>query len=146
MYARLLAVLALAVSVSTPAMARDTRHMFPIQDALNTEDAKEKLDPNIKLYFGNQKHPKVSKEIGRWGTNKKTNAFGKEDKVACEWVFLSAVMELQERARNEGGDAVINITSNYKGSEKSSDTEYECGAGNIMAGVALKGTMVKLAH
>lgn len=127
------------------ASARDTHHMFPIDEAMNAVEAKEKLDPSIKLFFGNQKHPKVAKELGRWGTNKKTNAFGKDDKVACEWAFLSAVLELQERAKKEGGDAVVAIRSNYRNQEKTSDTEYECGAGALMAGVAFKGTVVKLA-
>ena len=40
-------------------------------------------------------------------------------------------------------DAVVNIESNYKNRQFSSETEFECGAGAIMAGVALKGTLVK---
>ncbi len=142
---RLLFFPLLALFLVGTASARDTHHMFSIDEAMNTVDAKGKLDPSIKLYFGNQKHPRIEKELGKWGTNKKTNAFGKEDKVACEWAFLSALLELQERAKKEGGDAVVAIRSNYRGQEKVSDTEYECGAGAIMAGVAFKGTVVKLA-
>ena len=127
------------------AFARDDRNMYPLEDALNTPDAKEKLDPSIRLYFGNQKHPKVVSDLGEWKTNKKTNAFNKSDKEACEWVFLSAVLELQERAQKEGGNAVINIVSNYKNVERSSDTEYMCGNGALMSGVAFKGKVVKLA-
>lgn len=143
MRASMLAII-LAVA-STTALARDDRNMYPLEDALNTEAAKEKLDPEMKLYFGNQKHAKVEKRFGEWGTNKKTNAFGKSDKQACDWVFLSAVLELQERARKEGGNAVINIKSNYKNASTSSATEYMCGNGTIMAGVALKADVVKLA-
>jgi hypothetical protein len=40
-------------------------------------------------------------------------------------------------------DAVVNIESNYKNRQFSNETEFECGAGAIMAGVALKGTLVK---
>jgi uncharacterized protein YbjQ (UPF0145 family) len=145
-HSRFLATVVVAISLSAPAMARDTHHMFPLEDALNTEEAKEKLDPEIKLYFGKQKHPRIGKELGEWRTSKKTNAFGKEDKVACEWAFLSAALEMQERARKEGGNAVVNIKSNYRNMEKASETEYECGAGALMAGVALKGTVVKLAQ
>ncbi|PWC79905.1 excinuclease ABC subunit A [Azospirillum sp. TSH64] len=132
------------VSAASPASARDAHLMFPIESALNTAAAQEKLDKGVKLYFGNQKHPNPVKVVGEWATNKKTNAFNKSDKEACEWVFLSAVLELQERARKEGGNAVIDIKSNYKNTETNSNTEYMCGAGNIMAGVALKGTVVKL--
>jgi hypothetical protein len=41
--------------------------------------------------------------------------------------------------------AVINIKSNYRNNELVSDTEYQCGAGALFAGVALKGRIVKLA-
>ncbi|WP_376962887.1 excinuclease ABC subunit A [Azospirillum sp. A26] len=132
------------VSAVSPASARDARLMFPVEAALNTAAAQEKLDKGVKLYFGNQKHPNSVAVLGEWTTNKKTNAFNKSDQEACEWVFLSAVLELQERARKQGGNAVINIKSNYKNTETNSNTEYMCGAGNIMAGVALKGTVVKL--
>jgi len=133
------------VLISAAAIARDDHKMFPLEDALNAPAAKQKLDPDVKLYFGNQSHPKVEKVIGEWGTNKKTNAFGKSDKQACEWVFLSAMLTMQERARAEGGDAIIHIRSNYKSIETSSETEYMCGASALMAGVALKGEVVKLA-
>ncbi len=135
-----------ALAASTGAFARDDQRMHPLEEALTSEAAKDKLDPSIKLYFGNQKHPDVIKEFGEWKTNKKTNGFNKSDKEACEWVFLSAVLELQERAQKEGANAVINIKCNYKNNERSSETEYMCGSGALMSGVALKGTVVKLAE
>ena len=134
-----------ALALSSSAFARDDQNMYPLDEAINAPAAKTKLDPSIRLYFGDQQHPKVSAEIGEWQTNKKTNAFNKSDKDACEWVFLSAVLELQGRAKKEGGNAVVNIKSNYKNTERSSETEYMCGNGAFMAGVSLKGTVVKLA-
>jgi uncharacterized protein YbjQ (UPF0145 family) len=140
----LLPVMSCLLLTTTTAHARDEHLSLPIKEALETPAAQSKLDKGVKLYFGQQKHPKPTKTLGEWKTNKKTNAFNKSDKEACEWVFLSAVLELQERARKEGGNAVINIRSNYKSHEKSSETEYTCGAGGLMAGVAFKGTVVKL--
>ncbi|CAO3424003.1 hypothetical protein [Azospirillum doebereinerae] len=131
-------------AAAVPASARDEHKLFGIQDALTTPEALQQLDKGVKLYFGKQKTPKVTKTIGEWKTNKKTNAVGRSDQKACEWVFLSAVLALQERARQEGGNAVVGIKSNYKNIEQSSDTEYTCGAGTIMAGVALVGTVVTL--
>lgn len=137
----------LAVALATgSAGARDDHRMYPLDEALSTSAAKSKLDPDIKLYFGKQKHPKIVKELGEWKTNKKTNGFNKSDKEACEWTFLSAVLELQERAEKEGGNAVIDIRSNYKSIERSSESEYMCGSGALMSGVALKGKVVKLAR
>lgn len=141
----LLVLTATLVIFSLPqqTFSRDDRLVFPIGDALSTPEAKDKLK-GIDFYFGNQKHPEVLEDFGEFNTNKKTNAFAKSDKKACEWVFLSALLQLQERARNLNANAVINIKSNYKYREFASETEFECGAGHIMAGVALKGRIVKV--
>jgi hypothetical protein len=143
---KLLLAVALLSSLlsSNDAFARDDQKMYPIADALQTPDAKEKLDPAVRLYFGNQKHPGVTKDFGEFRTNKKTNSFNKSDKEACEWVFLSALLALQERAEKEGGNAVIGVKSNYKNIQRSSETEYMCGSGALMSGAALKGQVVTL--
>ncbi|POB08294.1 excinuclease, partial [Vibrio vulnificus] len=77
-------------------------------------------------------------------TNKKTNAFNKTDEEACNWVFLSAMIVLKERAIKEGGNAVVDIKSNYKNNLTSSVDTFQCGAGTMVAGVALTGKVVKL--
>ena len=59
-------------------------------------------------------------------------------------LFISAAVSLQDRAKREGGNAVINIHSVYKNDKFESPTEYLCGAGSTMAGVALRGTVVTL--
>lgn len=140
----LLALCCLAFSLN--AAARDDRLMLPIKDALEAPAAQEKLDSSIKLFFAGQPHPKVLKTLGTYPTNKKTNGFNKSDDEACKWVFLSAMLALQERAAKEGGNAVIDIKSNYKNIETASSSEYMCGAGNFVVGTAFKGTVVKLAE
>jgi hypothetical protein len=131
--------------LANAADARDDRLKFPIADAKATDAAKEKLDGSIKFYWGKQKHPAVAKSLGEFTSNKKTNFFNKSDKDGCEWVWLSAMISLQERAQKEGGNAVIGIKSVYKNDEFVSETEYECGAGTFAGGVALRGEVVKLA-
>jgi hypothetical protein len=134
---------ALAAGVlSLPAFARDTVTNYPVEAALKSEGGK--VDQDIALYFAGEAHPRVVKSFGEFATNKKTNAFGKSDEVACQHVFLSAVLELQDRVRKEGGNAVINIKSNYRNQERESATEFTCGAGAVIAGVALKGEVVTL--
>ncbi|HDZ56536.1 MAG TPA: excinuclease ATPase subunit [Pseudomonas xinjiangensis] len=126
------------------AEARDTTHMLSVQDVMATADAKAKLDPSIKFVFADAPHGKVLKRHGNFVTNKKTNAFGKSDQQACQWVMLSALISLQDRVKAEGGNAVVNIESYYKQQPMVSRTEYECHAGAIMAGVALRGDVVTL--
>lgn len=135
----------LCVLSANDASARNDKKMFPIQDAMTTPDAQQKLNQNIKFYFGDQPHPKIARSFGEFQSNKKTNAFNKSDKGACEWAFLSAMLSFQERALSEGGNAVVNIKSYYHKNLISDRDQYECGAGNLMAGVTFKGTVVKLA-
>jgi uncharacterized protein YbjQ (UPF0145 family) len=127
---------------STPVLARDTISDHSIQDALSLE--KSNLGDSVAFYFGDQSHGEVVSNYGEFRSNKKTNAFGKSDQFACQWAFLTAMTSLRDRALKEGGNAVINIKSNYKNNPTKSDTTFKCGAGNIMAGVALIGTVVRI--
>ena len=131
-----------ATLVTSHAFARDTVASYPVEAAIASEPGK--VAPDVALYFAGQSHPAVAKSYGSFATNKKTNAFGKSDLQACQHVFLSAVIELQNRARQEGGNAVINIKSNYKNELTESPTEFTCGAGAVIAGVALVGDVVTL--
>jgi len=140
----LLSFLLVLSAFSTACYAREDVQAFPIKDILAQEQGKEVLGNDVRFYFGNQKHGRILKNWGEVSTNKKTNAFLKSDLEACNWVFLSAMKALKQRAIKEGGNAVIKIKSNYKNKETVSTTDFQCGAGNLIAGVALKGTIVKL--
>lgn len=133
-----------AALVSGIVLARDTRLKLPIKDAMENAAAKEKLGTDVKFVFGGKPAPAGEKNLGTFTANKKTNFANKSDKEGCEWAFLSAMISLKERAIAEGGNAVINIQSYYKQNEFSSATEYECGAGAIMGGVTMRGTVVKM--
>lgn len=134
------ALLCILVVFSTSALARDDVGDYPIKDALHESS----LGNDISFYFGDQKVPAIAKKFGEFRTNKKTNAFNKTDLEACNWVFLSAMISLRDRAIAEGGNAVINIRSNYKNNTTSSETDFKCGAGKFVAGVALIGTVVTI--
>lgn len=125
--------------------ARDTKLILPIKDALNysgkKSSAAEVLDPDIKLVFGYSNGGKIiEKDVV---SNKKTNAFNKSDEEACHWAFLSAVKAFQQRAKSMNATKVVNLVSYYKKNEFKSRTEYECHAGAVIAGVALKGDIAK---
>ena len=105
-----------------------------IQEALQDSRANERLDPNIKLSFGDQGHS--GKE---WTSNKKTNSVNKEIDEGCNRAFLSAIISLQDRAKKEGATSVVDIYSDYKKHKFSSATQFECEAGAMMSGVTLKG-------
>lgn len=134
---------ALVAATSHSVAARDDIGKYSIADLLATTKAKDAL-LDVPLYFADQPHSSAKETFGEVMTNKKTNAFNKSDKEACEWVMLSALKALQERAQREGMNAVVGIESYYKKREFKSSEQFECGAGFLMAGVALKGTLVKL--
>ena len=134
-----------AVLLAVPvADARDTHLKLPLEPALAKAQASGKLEPGIKLYFGTQKYPKPTAELGETRTNKKTNFFNKSDEEGCEWTFLSSMIALTKYAQSIGGNAIVNIRSNYKNSVFSSETQYECGAGATTGGTAFIGDVVKL--
>ncbi len=140
---RRLALAAAMLTVWATAGARDDVSAFPLADVLNNPEYAQRLE-GVQFFFGDQAHPEIDKNYGEYMSNKKTNAFNKSDKEACEWAFLSALLSFHQRALSSGGNAVVNITGYYKKQPFSSQTEFQCGAGATMAGVTLKGTVVKL--
>ncbi|SRR5450830_26345 len=137
--------IALLVASALPAQARDTQLMLSIDEGMQTPTADTKLDGSVKFYFAGQKHPMVLKKMSSDVSNRKTNAFGKADNVACNWAFLSTLIAFQEKAKELGANAVINMVSYYNQHEMASDSQFECHAGAIMAGVAIKGDYAKVA-
>jgi uncharacterized protein YbjQ (UPF0145 family) len=140
------AIGAAAMGVTLTAAANDRRTLHPIANAMADNDAQSRLGNTVKFYFGDQPVPKVLARLGTDKTSTRTNAFGKADTVACNWAFLTDMLQLQKRAKALGANAVINIVSNYKNVEFSSSTEFECHVGALMAGAAFKGEFVKIAE
>jgi len=141
----IVAIAAMGFASWAAAAGRDDHIKLPIQGALEKgQSYKDTVGSDIKLFWGTQKTPAIDRKMGEFTSNKKTNAANKSDQDACDLAFISAVIALQQRARKEGGNAVVNIRSVYKQEDSDSPTEFICGAGKIMAGVALRGTVVKL--
>ncbi|MEA2695914.1 MAG: hypothetical protein QOI66_185 [Myxococcales bacterium] len=138
-----LAGVVIGLGLSRSVSARDDRLKFPIASVLSSTEARAKLDPKIPLYFGKAHHP-AGQDLGPFSTNKKTNHLGKSDQVACERAFLSALIELQARVRTLQASAVVAIESNYKDIPFASETEFECGTGSFVAGVALRAQIIKI--
>jgi len=137
------AVAGLLATLSLAATARDDVGSYPIADVTSNPEYAARLQ-GVQFFFADQPHPPIERSFGEFQSNKKTNAFNKSDKQACEWAFLSALLSFHERARSLGANAVVDIRGYYKKIPFSSQTEFQCGAGATMAGVTIKGTVVKL--
>ena len=145
--ASLACLVCLAASIpigTTAAVARDTRYELKIDDVKKDPRYAETVPTDVAFYFGQQAPAGKVVSIGEFVTNRKSNSVGRPDEEACRWAMMAALKVLRERAIAEGGNAVINIVSYYKKNTFASDTLYECHAGAVVAGVALKGTVVKL--
>ncbi len=118
---------------------------YSVVEALEFENYKERLQ-GIRFYFGNQKYPAVEKSFGIRSTSQKASTGDRQSKESCARALASALLSLKSAAINSGGDAVINIKSNYQHNEVSSETHYQCASGRIVSAVALKGTIVKLRY
>lgn len=135
-----LAFLALALACVPAAHANDRTVMQSFQETVKNATAAGKLDGSVKFYLaGTGPSGKVLE--ANVVTNRKTNAFGKSDEKSCDWAAQSALVSLQEAAKKAGANAVINIVSYYKKNENRDPVNYECHAGAVIAGVALKGDL-----
>ena len=132
------------LAVASTAQARDTRVEQSLRELVNSQAARDAgIDGSVRFYLAGEK-VNVQQRLGEDVTNKKTNATNKSDEEACRWVALSALRALQDGAKSRNANAVVDIVSYYKKNEFKSTTNYECYAGTLMAGVALKGTYAKV--
>lgn len=144
--ATLAATLAVLLSLAAaPAEARDKRMHFDIASAIAQGRAQGVLDGSVAFYFEGQATPAVVQDFGLANTNRKTNAVGKPEQESCDWAFLGALLALQDAAKARGANAVVGLRSNFKRQVFSSATQYECGAGRLMVGVALLGSYARVA-
>lgn len=139
-----LTLAAALLACSVAACARDTTLHIPFADVLAMPEAQTKLDPNFKFFLAGQATPTVVKRFAEGISNPKTNGFGKTDEFGCRWAALSALISLQNSAKREGANAVIDIVSYYKKVEYKSAIDFECHAGALIIGVALKGTYAQV--
>lgn len=133
----------LPLALAAAPHARDDKLMVSLQKAMATPEYQEQMKGSkVQFHFGKGKGPQGD-SLGMTVANRKTNALNKSDEQACQWVFLSCMTALRAKAEKEGADAVVDIESYYKKESNPNDTAFECHAGTAVAGVALRGTLVK---
>ncbi|SDC38719.1 hypothetical protein SAMN05216345_10279 [Cupriavidus sp. YR651] len=143
-------LVAAALLASGAVSAADELLTMPIDKALASPDAKSRINPNVKLLFGFNRldgatDPKPFKTVKRVRrpVSQVPDSAMPTDADLCATVFVQAVQELQQRASQEGSNAVVEIHSNWKNDETASDATYVCAKGSAYIGVALKATVVK---
>ena len=136
--------LAIVLSSAQSTFAANQILMMPIAPALASVDGRAKIDGDVKFFFGKNRPTRFTHQYGNFVANNKVRVFGRSTGEACNLVFLNALEDLQKRARSVGANAVIGVVSYFRRREIASDDSYECNLGAVVAGVALKGDLVKL--
>jgi hypothetical protein len=137
---KLIATVLLAAIAAAPAYARNTAVTVTLQSVLDMPEAKAKLDGSVAFYLAGSPTPKVLKKFGEDTSNAKTNAFNKTAEEACRWNALSALLKLQEHAKRQGANAIVDLVSYDHHENFTSPTDLQCSDGAFLAGIALKGT------
>lgn len=134
----------LIMLAAMPASAADAIVQFDLQKAMNAPDTLAHIDGSVKFYFGSTSHPAIIKHLGEGIANKRANGFGRESTRGCERAFLDALITMQDKAKELGANAVINVNSYFKRNEVPITTTVECHSGMWMDAVTLKGEFVKV--
>ena len=141
-----LAALVLTAATAGDAGARNTRHEIDFAATVKQGLDEGVLDGSVRFFLAGQEHPAVQSALGEGASSRKTNAVGKSDETACRWAALSVLKAFQEQAKQRGANAVVDLVSNYNRVEFRGDGVYECRAGGLMAGVAMKGHYATIAE
>jgi hypothetical protein len=138
----LLALTGLLALQMQVAIAKDAFVDLPVEGAAAAGDATPL--PDVPYFMAGQTHPAVVKTLGEYNSNKSSNAATKSTEASCSRAFMSAIISLQERAKKEGGNAVIDIKSITKHNDLVSATQFRCADGAFASNVALTGTVATL--
>ena len=130
--------------VPGPALARETPRLLPVQKAMESEKGREQL-LDLPVFFKGQEHPPVAKRIQHASYEHMERGAFRSDEKACTVAVVAVLRDLQERARKENADAIVDVVSVSSGeTTHESSTEYRCVAGHLVVRVGLRGTFVKL--
>lgn len=156
-----LLVAAVLVAAAGMAQARNDKLLLPIDAAVRSKGTQALLSQDIALRFG--KASAVGAEIISSNVdvhavadpysfnngNNNGNNYGnsrrdrRSDDQVCLDAFRKALVELQQRARSNGGGAVVGIVSDYNKMEFDSVEVYECHVGMTRAVVDLRGQVAR---
>nr|WP_082145336.1 MULTISPECIES: excinuclease ATPase subunit [Delftia] len=135
---------AMALVAATAVHARNEAVMLPLADVVKLGLEQGKLDGSVSFHLSGASTPAISEKLGDDVSNKKTNGVGKDDATACNWAALSALIAFEAKAKQKGANAVVDLHSFNKKQSTRDPVNFECRAGNVMAGVTFKGTYARV--
>ena len=141
-----LSALAIAViaALSGPP-ARAAVVVMDFQQALNSDEVKSALGDDVTFYLSGAKTPVVRKPFQEVVGNASTIRWFGSDQKACLAVLSKVLQTMRDRARQQGGNAVVNVIGYYKKNELVNSSTIECYTGAQVRGhITLKGTAAEV--
>jgi hypothetical protein len=100
------------------------------------------LDGSVKFYLAGQTTPSHDTKIRTLYSSRKTNASNKSESDACLRSLKSALLSLQNSAKQTGANAVVNIISLNQLDAYKDPQKYQCTTGKVISSVTLRGDLV----
>ncbi len=133
------ALLTLALSAN----AADTIMYLPIEPAIKQAKEQGIIDGSVTFKFGSNSGSRDKIFAKDLVTNKKARKLGNSAEDSCVRAFHSALIQFQQRAKQDGATKVVNLIGYFKKKPYDSKKDFQCGVGGLMSGVALKGDLAK---
>lgn len=138
------ALLAILLLSTAAARAWDTPMQLPIEAALQEEEAKRLVSPDIQLFWGTQTQPEVQTRKGKDRSLARSRSLFRNKVKACNNALLNALLDLLDTARDRGANALTGLRTHGDGHTTDSPTHFRCDAGLVSAQVELTGDIAIL--
>ncbi len=127
-----------------PAEARNVPYRLPLQPLLDSPQFRDSGSSDMMFLFGNTPSVPGISVISSLVVTRKARIPGKADEIACATAMVAALRELRDHAVRQGGNAVVNVNSAFRGNIFSSATDYECHAGSHSVVITLQASIAKV--
>ena len=131
-----------ATAAPAPARAENRVIEMKIEDALTYQGRHSIRD--MPYHLRGEEHGKVVESLGAMKTNKRSRSVGRSAEYACAIAFQSAIIQLQKRAFELGGNAVVDVVSVVDGRVLDVERGFRCSLEPFTANVVLTARAVKL--
>jgi FtsZ-binding cell division protein ZapB len=132
-------------ALAPAAQAVDIVMLLPLKEVLELPEAKGRLDGSVRFHLAGQPALQVLQMRGEEIANKKAVLQDKNSRISCERAALASLLILQQGAKREGANAVVDIVSFYKQNTVANAAAIECHVGTFSAFVTLKGSYASVA-
>ena len=136
---------ALSIAGSS-ALARDESIYLDLRKALSSSEFKSALGDDIVFFVRGDPTPAVEMELLTIPMTSTTSR-GRPSEQNCLAMLLRALAAMRDSARRQGGNAVIDLASNYGGEIPADASVVDCKHGRqVSARVVLRGTVARLSR